>query len=79
MEELVEAVPNGIKWLQFYYYKERTITANLVKRAERLGYKAVVFTVDHVVMGRRIQDLRNSYRPTQNRLVMNYIGQISFV
>ncbi|CAN1827906.1 Peroxisomal (S)-2-hydroxyacid oxidase GLO4, partial [Linum perenne] len=40
-------------------YKGRHIAANLVQRAERSGYKAIVLTVDCPRLGRREADIRN--------------------
>lgn len=59
LEELVKCVPRGIKWMQFYLQKERIITADILKRAEKSGYKAVVFTLDLPVEGRRIGTMGN--------------------
>ncbi|XVF74275.1 hypothetical protein PTKIN_Ptkin13bG0097100 [Pterospermum kingtungense] len=48
-------------------YKRRDISANLVQRAERCGYKAIVLTVDAPRLGRRmvapqLRTLKVSYR-----------------
>ncbi|CAI0473125.1 unnamed protein product [Linum tenue] len=40
-------------------YRGRHIAANLVERAERSGYKAIVLTVDCPRLGRREADIRN--------------------
>lgn len=42
-------------------YKRRDITANLVQRAERCGYKAIVLTVDTPRLGRREADIKNKW------------------
>jgi (S)-2-hydroxy-acid oxidase len=40
-------------------YKRRDISAKLVQRAERHGFKAIVLTVDTPRLGRREADIRN--------------------
>lgn len=40
-------------------YKRRDIAAELVKRAERHGYKAIVVTGDTPRLGRREADIKN--------------------
>jgi (S)-2-hydroxy-acid oxidase len=49
IEEVAEAAPKGPKWFQLYVYKDREMTAGLVKRAEAAGYKALVLTVIHIL------------------------------
>jgi (S)-2-hydroxy-acid oxidase len=41
--------------------KRRDVSAALVQRAESLGFKALVLTVDRPVLGRREADIRNKY------------------
>ncbi|CAD6342475.1 unnamed protein product [Miscanthus lutarioriparius] len=40
-------------------YKRRDVSATLVHRAESLGFRAIVLTVDTLVLGRREADIRN--------------------
>ena len=40
-------------------YKNRDVAAQLVQRAERNGYKAIVLTVDAPMLGRREADIKN--------------------
>jgi len=49
--------------------KRRDVSATLVRRAESLGFKAVVLTVDRPVLGRREADIRNKYSADQSDLV----------
>ena len=42
-------------------YKRRDVSATLVRRAESLGFKAIILTVDTPVLGRREADIRNKY------------------
>jgi 4-hydroxymandelate oxidase len=58
-------------WFQLYVYKDRKITASLVQRAEAAGYKAIVFTVDSPLLGRRERDVRNRFHLPNNLSVAN--------
>ncbi|NXJ76040.1 HAOX1 oxidase, partial [Trogon melanurus] len=62
IEEVAEAAPAGLRWLQLYMYKDREVTKSLVKRAERAGYKGIFVTVDTPFLGRRIDDVRNEFQ-----------------
>jgi L-lactate dehydrogenase (cytochrome) len=46
-------------WFQLYILKDRTRANDLVSRAADHGYRALVVTVDTVVAGHRLRDLRN--------------------
>lgn len=52
---------NAPKWFQLYIFKNLVLTENLVKRAEKSGYKALVLTVDVPVMGNRWRDIKNKF------------------
>jgi 4-hydroxymandelate oxidase len=58
IEEVADA-SDGTLWFQLYVYRDRTVTRDLVHRAEARGYRALVVTVDMPRMGRRERDLRN--------------------
>ncbi|HLF70380.1 MAG TPA: alpha-hydroxy acid oxidase, partial [Actinomycetota bacterium] len=59
--EDVAAATRGPKWFQLYIHKDRGLTKELVQRAQESGYAALVLTVDAPVLGRRIDDERNSF------------------
>lgn len=40
-------------------YKDRHVVAQLVRRAERAGFKAIALTVDTPRLGRREDDIKN--------------------
>lgn len=42
-------------------YRDRNVVAQLVKRAERAGFKAIALTVDTPRLGRREADIKNRY------------------
>jgi len=57
--EDIAAAATGPLWFQLYVYHDDQITANLVRRAEDAGYRAIVLTVDVARFGRRERDVRN--------------------
>ncbi|GAV61416.1 FMN_dh domain-containing protein [Cephalotus follicularis] len=57
--EEVAASCNAVRFFQLYVYKRRDISATLVQRAERNGYKAIVLTADCPRLGRREADIKN--------------------
>ncbi|KAI3896868.1 hypothetical protein MKX03_013519 [Papaver bracteatum] len=57
--EEVASSCNGVRFFQLYVYKRRDVSAILVQRAERNGYKAIVLTVDTPKLGRRWRDIKN--------------------
>lgn len=62
IEEVAAAAPAGLRWLQLYAYKERRVTAALVRRAESCGYRGIFLTVDTPYLGRRRADVRNRFQ-----------------
>jgi 4-hydroxymandelate oxidase len=51
--ESVRAASTGLLWFQLYVYRDRGVTAELVRRAERAGCTALVLTVDTRAVGAR--------------------------
>ena len=62
LEEVVEAAPTGRYWFQVYVYRDRSVTEDMVRRAERAGYSALVLTVDTPLVGGRERDIRNGFQ-----------------
>jgi len=60
LEEVAKAVA-GPRWFQLYVWRDREVTAQLVKRAARAGYGAICLTVDTPLLGRREKDERNAF------------------
>lgn len=60
-EDIAREAPRAVKWLQLYIYKNREASLNLVRRAERCGFSALVVTVDLPIMGQRYDDMRNLF------------------
>jgi 4-hydroxymandelate oxidase len=71
--EEVMAVATGPVWFQLYVFKDRAISASLVKRAEVAGCKAIVFTVDAPLLGRRERYVRNQFKFPDDLPVKNLL------
>jgi L-lactate dehydrogenase (cytochrome) len=59
VEALAERAPGGRRWFQLYLWRDREASRDLVARAARAGYEALVLTVDTPVGGLRLRDVRN--------------------
>ncbi|XP_068303882.1 peroxisomal (S)-2-hydroxyacid oxidase GLO4-like [Pyrus communis] len=72
--EEVASSCNAVRFFQIYVYKRRDISAQIVRRAEKNGYKAIVLTADTPRLGRREADIKNKMVAPQLR---NFEGLIS--
>jgi L-lactate dehydrogenase (cytochrome) len=59
--EEVAAVSDGVKWFQVYVWRDRGLVKEMIDRAARAGYEALVLTVDTAVFGQRDRDLRRGF------------------
>ncbi|GAA4829766.1 alpha-hydroxy acid oxidase [Saccharopolyspora rosea] len=59
VEDLADAAPGARKWFQLYLWRDREASRELVERAQRAGYEALLLTVDTPVAGARLRDNRN--------------------
>ncbi len=59
IEQLAEAAPDGRRWFQLYVWRDRERGEQLIERARRAGYEALVLTVDSPVAGARLRDIHN--------------------
>jgi (S)-mandelate dehydrogenase len=59
--ERVAREAGGRLWFQAYVFRQREITIELIERARRLGYEALMITVDVPVGGKRERDFRNDF------------------
>ena len=71
--EEVAAEAAGPKWFQLYVFRDRDLTASLVRRAEAAGYEALVVTVDAPVLGTREADVRNRFSLPDGLLPANLV------
>ncbi|MDP3706393.1 MAG: alpha-hydroxy acid oxidase [Legionellaceae bacterium] len=62
-------------WFQLYIYKDRTITQELIRRAELAGYSALVVTADTPIMGKRECDIRNQFKLPDGVSAKNLVNQ----
>ncbi|KAI9121033.1 hypothetical protein K1719_008066 [Acacia pycnantha] len=72
--EEVASTGTGIRFFQLYVYKDRNIVVQLVKRAERAGFKAIALTVDTPILGRREADIKNRFALPPNLTLKNFEG-----
>ena len=77
LEEVAAAAPGAPRWFQLYIYKERAVTAGLVRRARAAGYRALVLTVDTPRLGRRERDLRNGFTLPPGLRMANFEGELA--
>jgi (S)-2-hydroxy-acid oxidase len=70
--EDVASASSGLKWFQLYVYKDRDVTIDLIRKAERAGFKAIAVTVDTPYLGRRYADVRNKFGLPTHLTLANY-------
>jgi isopentenyl diphosphate isomerase/L-lactate dehydrogenase-like FMN-dependent dehydrogenase len=66
IEEVAQAADsagNGTRWFQLYWGKNPDLTASMLQRAGRAGYKALVVTLDTSMLAWRERDLQHAYLP----------------
>ncbi|GAB2296890.1 Lactoylglutathione lyase [Dionaea muscipula] len=73
VEEVASTGP-GIRFFQLYVMKNRNVVAQLVRRAERAGFRAIVLTVDTPLLGRREADIKNRFTLPPHLTLKNYEG-----
>lgn len=59
--EEVSAVSAGPKWFQVYVWRDRELVKDMLARAQREGYEAIMLTVDTAVLGKRERDVRRGF------------------
>jgi L-lactate dehydrogenase (cytochrome) len=60
IEEVAE-VSQGRKWFQVYMLRDRGVVKEMIQRAARSGFEALMLTVDLAVLGRRERDVRRGF------------------
>jgi len=63
LEEVAGAIGESPRWFQLYFNKDPEVNKQLLQRAEKAGYSAIVLTVDLPVLGIRDRNVRNSFMP----------------
>jgi isopentenyl diphosphate isomerase/L-lactate dehydrogenase-like FMN-dependent dehydrogenase len=59
LERVAEA--GGTLWFQFYMWQDKSLSHQLIERARKAGYEALVFTVDTPVTPGREYNLKNGF------------------
>lgn len=68
-KEVHAAAPSSAVFFQLYVFKNRATSAELVKRAEKAGFKAILLTSDTPYVGQRHEDYYNDFKiPTDLKL-----------
>lgn len=62
IEAVRGAARDGEQWMQLYVMSDRAIAEQIVRRAQREAYSALVLTVDVAVSGYRERDVRNGFK-----------------
>ncbi|CAF3616782.1 unnamed protein product [Rotaria sp. Silwood1] len=66
-------------WFQIYVTKNRNFSKNLIERAERCGYKALVLTVDTCAIGNRECDIHNNFSLPDGIRAENFIDENNII
>jgi (S)-2-hydroxy-acid oxidase len=77
VEEIAAGASDGLHFLQVYIYKDRQVTASLIRRAEQAGFKALLLTVDTPLFGKRRADNKNRFKLAAHLKLV--ITQLCFV
>ncbi|GBG75082.1 Glycolate oxidase (GOX)-like protein [Chara braunii] len=72
--EEVASVGPGLRFFQLYVYKDRSVVEQLIRRAERAGFKAIALTVDTPRLGRREADIKNRFVLPPGLSLKNFEG-----
>ena len=74
LEAIATAAPSTPRWFQLYPQADRGFTTELVRRAEAVGYEALVVTVDAPVNGARNAEQRARFRLPPGVAAVNLAG-----
>ncbi|XP_005389134.1 PREDICTED: hydroxyacid oxidase 2 isoform X1 [Chinchilla lanigera] len=69
LEDIVASAPRGLRWFQLYVQSDWELNKQIVQRAESLGFKALVITVDVPIVGKRRNDIRNELDLKRNLML----------
>jgi (S)-2-hydroxy-acid oxidase/4-hydroxymandelate oxidase len=74
LEEIADRSGHEGLWLQTYVFRDRELTRELVGRAERAGYRAVVVSAGCPVVGKRDRNLANRFALPEGVTAANFAG-----
>ena len=63
LEEIAGVHDEHPHWFQLYWGRDDDFTRNIIGRAEKAGYSAIVVTLDTRLFGWRERDIQNAYLP----------------
>ncbi|CAN8030337.1 unnamed protein product, partial [Ixodes persulcatus] len=66
LEDVQRAAPEGLRWFQLHVFRDREFTRNLVERAEKAGYRALVLTVGMPVCFQRAAGANSTFCVPKN-------------
>lgn len=72
--EEVASVGTGLRFFQLYVFKDRNLVTQLIRRAEKAGFKAIALTVDTPKLGRREADIKNRFVLPSHLTLKNFEG-----
>ena len=72
--EEVGAAATGPLWLQLYVFRDRELSADLVRRGREAGCRALCLTVSVPVQGNRERDAGNRFRLPEGLEMANFTG-----
>ncbi|KAL6843822.1 hypothetical protein ACP4OV_026393 [Aristida adscensionis] len=72
--EEVNSTGPGIRFFQLTLFKDRNVVQQLVRRAEKSGYKAIALTVDAPRLGHREADVKNRFALPENVVLKCFEG-----
>lgn len=65
----------GAYMLQLYVFRDKKTTEQLIRRAERAGYKAILLTCDTPKLGNRYNFTRNNFKMPSHLSLPNFEDQ----
>lgn len=74
IEEIAAASAGAPLWFQLYVFRDRSITEELVRRAEAAGCRAICVTASVPVQGNRERDAHNGFRLPDGIEMANFRG-----
>lgn len=74
LSEIKKVNPTGLKMLQLYFMKNADYTLDIIRLAEKAGFKALAITVDTQTFGKRRLDEKNVFNPKLNLELFDELG-----
>lgn len=79
MEEVAAVMGDSPRWFQLYWNRLDEVVVSFLQRAEKIGSKALVLTLDTQALGWRIRDLDLAYLPfLHGRGIAQYTSDPAF-